>query len=180
MRHGWLLAFAACNGELEEPSLTLEGPVEVRVEKLGPVAGPRALRADGTEPVGVVWTVSDAAVASVHDGAIVALAPGKTQITGTLDHERVEWNLTVDPTVVLGFVSAPVSVTVGQDLELKVEARAGEQLVPAGAVDWSTSNPGVLTVTSGKLHGVSPGTAYISAKRGASEAMAQIEVQAAP
>ena len=73
MRYGWLLACAACNGEPKEPSLTLQGPAEVRVEKLGPVDGPRALRADGTEPTGIVWTVSDSAVATVRDGTVIAL-----------------------------------------------------------------------------------------------------------
>ncbi len=194
MRLGWLPAFAACiaytslvggavlggacTGGPAEPSLTLEGPTEIRVEKLGPVHGPRALRADGTAPSGVVWTVSDGGVAEVRDGAVVALRPGQARVTGTLDAETVAWNLTVDPEVVLGFVDVPASLTVGQELALKVEARAGDQVVPPGVVEWSSSDPAVLTATAGTLHGVAPGIAYVSARHGASEAMAQVEVKA--
>ncbi len=189
MRPGWLPAFAACialplwiggacTDGPEEPSLTLEGPTEIRVEKLGPVDGPRALRADGTAPSGVVWTVSDAGVAAVRDGAVVALGPGQTRVTGTLDAETVGWTLTVDPEVILGFLDVPPTVMVGQDVELKVEARAGEQVVAPGAVEWSTSDPAILTATAGRLRGVAPGVAYVSARRGASEAMAQVEVVA--
>lgn len=185
MRLGWLPAFAACitaacTGAPAEPSLTLEGPTEVRVENLGPVDGPRALRADGTAPTGVVWTVSDSAVAAVRGGTVVALAPGQTRVTGTLEDETVGWTLTVDPLIVLGFVDAPASVAVGQEVELKVEAHAADQPVPAGAVEWSTSDAAILSATGGRVRGVAPGVAYVSARRGASEAMAQIEVVAAP
>lgn len=178
MRHGWLLVFAACTGAPEEPSLTLEGPTEVRVEKLGPVSGPRALRADGTAPEGLVWTVSDMHVAAVRDGRVIALGPGETRIVGTLDDEQVGWTLTVDPAVVLGFSHVPAVVSVGEEAEIGVEARAGDEPVPAGPVDWSSSDPAVLSVAGGKLRGVAPGVAYVTAKRGAAEAMAQVEVRA--
>jgi hypothetical protein len=173
---GWVLAFAACAGGAEEPAITLEGPTDVRVEKLGPVEGPRVLQGDGTEAPGLSWSVSVPSVATVQDGQVVAVGPGKTAIIGTVGRDHVQWTLSVDPTLTLGFVDPPGRVAVGKEVPLVVEARAGTQVVPAGHLDWTTSNPGVLTVVEGQAKGIAVGTAFVSAHRGASEAMVQIEV----
>lgn len=171
------LLLAACQGAPSEPSITLEGPTDVRVERLGPVAGPRALAADGSEARAVVWTVSAPEVAAVTDGQIVATGPGTAQIVGSLGTDEVRWTLTVDPLTTLAVKQAPATLAVGATGTVVLEARAGDQPVPLGDVTWSSSDPAVLTVAAGELRGVAPGSAYVTARRGRSEAMIQVDVQ---
>ncbi len=168
----WWAGLAACDGPPTEPALTLEGPAEVRVDHLGPVASPRVLRADGTEPVAVTWSVADGAIATVQEGGVVALAPGSTDVTGTAGGDHVVYRLTVVPAVVLRFTDPPGTAEIGVKLDLPLEGAAPD-------VAWTTSDPAIAVVANGQLTGVTPGIVYVTARRGTSEALLQVEVKPA-
>src|SRR5689334_11914840 len=103
---GWVIAWvglSACTGSPPEPALTLDGPDQVRVDHLGPVPSPRVLQADGTEPSELAWTAADPSIASVVDGAVVAVGAGSTEVVGQSGDDSVRYTLTVVPAVVLRF-----------------------------------------------------------------------------
>jgi hypothetical protein len=164
-------ALVACTGENPgEPAVTLEGPPEVRVDELGPVPSPRVLRGDGTEAGQVAWTVHDPAIATVRDGSVIATGAGSTQVTGVVGEDRVVYTLHVEPAVVLRFADPPAEARVGETTDLPLEGAVE-------GVEWVSSDPAIATVAGGRLTGVAPGLVYVTARKGASEALLQLEVR---
>lgn len=159
------------------PTLTLDGPTEVHVEKLGPVDGPKPALSDGTAPTGLVWTSSAASVAGVDGDHIVAVGPGQATITGTWQAQTVGWTLHVEPPVTLVIVDPPERVQVGATVPLKVTGRLADGAIPVDALTWTTSDAGLATVDgSGVVSGKAPGTVYITASNGKADAMVELEV----
>lgn len=170
------VGLAACTfGDTRQ--LVLDGPPSVRTDALGPVDGPTAVLSDGSEPEGLVWSLSPDGVATVEAGRVTAVAAGEATITGDWNGQQVSWTLVVDPAVSLSLVAPPSTVPVGQTAQLRVTAKVGDQVVESGAVSWTSSSPEVLAVTeSGEIEARKVGISYIVVKRGASEAMAEIQV----
>lgn len=123
--------------------------------------------ADATDKT-IVWSTSNANVATVNDGHVHAVAPG---------------NATIYVKTADGLVSASCSVTVNRlvvhvtsiaidktSLELNVgdEETLTATVAPANADDksviWSSDNTGVATVANGKVTAVGAGEATITAK----------------
>jgi hypothetical protein len=172
------LALAACGDSRE---LVLDGPAQVTVDKLGPVQGPRVLLSDGTEPEGLVLTVTPEGVATVDGLAVTAAAPGTAAVDASWNGKHVVWNLVVDPRVTLRLVNPPAELAVGARQPMHVEARMGDLAVDPGELVWSSSAPEVAEVdTAGVVVAKAPGTTYVIVKRGTSEAMAQVAVVPAP
>src|SRR5687767_4058527 len=94
-------------GSYQPPELVLDGPEHLRVERLGPVDGPTVRLEDGTEPVGVIWTLSREGVAHVEGDRLVAEGPGEVQVVAEWEDQRVEWTLLVELGTRLGFVHPP-------------------------------------------------------------------------
>lgn len=163
---------AASNGP---EAVTLSGPDEVRVERLGPVEGPRVVTADGLEVPGVRWSASPEEVAHVADGLLVARAAGRATVTARVHEQTLSWTLVVDPATGLQFVEPPSTLRVGDAVQLRLAPRGEPGAVDD--IDWATSDDAVLEVASGRATAVGPGTAWITAKaRSGSRAILQLQV----
>ncbi|MDE6086255.1 MAG: Ig-like domain-containing protein, partial [Muribaculaceae bacterium] len=130
---------------------------------------------DTTNPA-ITWSSDNEEVATVsEDGVVTAIAVGEANITATCGEASATCKVTVNP------VPATAIILSEEMLELEVEATATltAQVVPDEATDktviWSSSNPGVATVSStGLVTAVKDGTAIITAQCG--EATASCEV----
>jgi len=171
-----MLLVGACSTHVAEPALMIEGPSQLRVDKLGPVDGPRIVLDDGSRPDGVEVSVVDLDVAVVEQGRLIAKARGQTQVSAVWSEQEVVWTLVVDPAVTLRLVDVPVYVVTGETAMLKIEARVGQRIVDTGEATWASSDPSVALVGDGVITGQTPGVAFITARMGTSEAMAEIEV----
>ena len=114
------------------------------------------------------WSTSNTAVASVDaNGGVTAVAPGTADIIAAVDGRTGQATLTVTPppvatvTVTLG----AGAISVGQTTQAAAVLRdAAGATLTGRTVTWSTSAPGVATVSLGGLvSGVSAGTATITA-----------------
>lgn len=114
------------------------------------------------------WTTSNAAVASVTDGLIRALAIGTATITATSVGERRTTTVTVVPAAVASVrVLLPTNpMTTGDRQRATAEPldRDGRPL-PGRLVTWTSSNAAVATVdaTLGEITAVAPGTVTVTA-----------------
>jgi hypothetical protein len=163
------------------PTLTLDGPAEVHVQALGPVAAPKAMLSSGEPPAGLVWTSDTLSVAGVEADQITAVGPGKATITGTWQAQTVQWALFVEPPITLVILDPPASVVVGQTVPLRVTGRLSDGAVPVTDVAWKSNDDNLASVDgSGTVTGKAPGTVYITASNGKSEAMIELDVVAAP
>ncbi len=174
------LLLAACGPEeaATNMSLELDGPARVRVDQLGPVVGPRVLLEDGSEPQ-VDWALSPEGVASIQDGAIVAVAPGEVQVTASYAGHEVSWVLIVDPAMVMQIRGAPPELSVGDTLVLEASARVGDTEVDPGAVGWSSSDPELLQVAAdGSATALGIGRVWVTARsRTGAQSMVEIDVK---
>jgi hypothetical protein len=131
----------------------------------------------------IAWTSSDAAKATVSPvGLVTALAAGVVSITATCEGISAPAVITV-PEFVVGVsqidVSPPVgSLLLGQTLQLDaILTDTAGNTVPGRAVTWSSSAPGVATVSAtGLVRGTGSGTATITAAVDLASATATISV----
>lgn len=111
----------------------------------------------------IKWVSSDPSVASVSDGIVWAHKNGKAQITASAGGvTSLPCSVTVDVIHVSG-VSLNITsaeLTEGEELTLTADVQ------PSDAADkdvrWSSSNPGVATVSEGIVTAVAEGTAVIT------------------
>ncbi len=173
----WMLIAAACATEAA-PTLTLQGPAQVRVSASGPVTGgPMAFLSDGSEVEGVEWHAAPTSVAVVRQGVVHAVGPGQADVTGLWEGQEVHWTLVVDAAMVLRFVDAPEGLEVGDEVVLKVEGRSGGRKVEPAALTWSSSDQDVLMVNDGRAIAYQPGVVYVTATDGGSYAQLQLQVR---
>jgi len=110
----------------------------------------------------VTWTTSNAAVATVADGTVTAVAAGIATITATAANgQTATCEVTVtQPVTGVSLNKTRLSITMGSSETLTAT------VAPANASDksvtWTTSNAAVATVTDGIVTGVAPGTATIT------------------
>lgn len=166
------------------PTVTVEGPAELRIDTLGPVDLPAVTLRAGDEVVAEspVWAVDDASVARVDGGRLETLAAGKAQVTASWRGASAAIALVVDPAMTLSFLQPPATVLVGGTAQLLAVGHVGQSpAIVEGAPAYSSSNEAFATVSpAGLLTAVSPGVVYVTAKQGSSEAMVEIEVVAPP
>jgi hypothetical protein len=175
MSWGWLWLAGACSSS--SPTLVLDGPPVVKVDRLGPVQGPKVVLEDGTHPTGVIWSLSREGVAHLQGDQVVAYGPGEVDVVAEWEGARVEWTLVVELATMLTLVDPPSTLKVGESRPVAIQARAGERQLAPAAVEWTVSDPAVLRVDGqGTLVGVGPGVGYVTARVGGAFAMAQIEV----
>lgn len=114
----------------------------------------------------VVWSTSDATVATVNDGVVRAVAPG----SATISVKTADGLVSASCAVTVNRRAIPVaSVSLDKtSLEMLVgdEATLTATVAPADAdvktVSWSSDNTAVATVSDGKVTAVAPGTATIT------------------
>lgn len=143
---------------------------------------------------GVAWNSGDTTVATVSVGGMVHLwKSGSTQITATSAGAVANAPVTVNGGAKAGdgsqpaasaqvgsVVVAPASVTVAQGKTAQVAATVldgGGNTSLASTVTWTSSNPGVATVSStGLATAVAAGAAVITASSGGKSASAHLTV----
>src|SRR5215213_2576008 len=122
--------------------------------------------ADGSILTGrtVTWATSAAAVATV-DGAgnVTALSAGTATITATSEGKSGSTALTVvaaAPVATVEVIPNPATVAIGQSAQLTAVLKAQDATELTGrTVTWSTSDPGIVTVTdAGVISGVAVGS----------------------
>lgn len=115
----------------------------------------------------LLWSSSDATVATVTDGLVEAVAPGEADITVTTEDGgktavcKVVVEAKVYPVTGVSLNKTELTLTEGDNATLT------ETITPANAtnknVTWSSSKPAVATVDqSGKVTAVAPGEATIT------------------
>lgn len=126
----------------------------------------------------VVWESSDSTVASVDSGRVVGKTPGQAVITATAVDGgfcascAVEVKSVPVDSVVISRRSATLAV--GEILQLEAS------VLPANATDksvsWTSSSLGTASVLDGRVSGISPGYAVITAQAGTKTAECEITV----
>ena len=136
--------------------------------------------ADATDKT-VVWSSSNASVATVEDGLVTAVSSGTATITATASGVKAECVVTVSEEI--------ISVSgISLDIE-SLELKTGEtslltaMVEPSGATDktvtWTISDDAVATVDGGLVVAVGVGAAVISAEAGGFTATCTVAVEAA-
>ena len=147
------------------------------------------LPADATNKT-VTWTSSDATVATVKDGVVTGVKAGETKITASAGGKNATVKVTVKVAATSGGETTTIAVTEVKITSTVTEVTAGETITltaevsPADAtnptVTWSSSDTAIATVDStGKVTGVAPGPATITAKAGEKTAAVDVTVKAA-
>ena len=143
------------------------------------------VKPDNATNKGVIWKSSDSSVASVSDGKVAALKPGKATITVKTD----DGGKTATCEVTVNAKVYPVE-SVSLDLTY-IEIEAGNEIIitatvyPSYATNqnliWTSSDTSVATVSGGKIKALKTGLAVIKAKPedGAKAAVCNVKVLSA-
>ena len=155
---------------LSQPSLTL-------VEGDEATLSATVLPADATEP-GITWSTSDASVATVTDGQVKAVAPGKATITAKAGEKEATCAVTVEKKLI-----PATSITLDRT-ELTLLAEESGSLTATvkpsnttDAVTWTSSNPSVASVYSGYVSALQVGETTITAWAGELSATCKVTVE---
>lgn len=113
----------------------------------------------------IVWTTSDAMVATVTGGVVKPVGKGTATITATSADGAKTATTTVNVVILVKKVTldkTKLQIKIGdEDVALTPSITPAE--ASNKAVTWSSSNTGVATVSSdGKVHAVAPGKAVIT------------------
>ena len=121
---------------------------------------------DNADDKTVTWSTSDATIATVDNGVVVALAPGTVTITAAAGGLEAKCVVTVEERfvpvtgVVLNYTEATIAV--GDKLELVATVLPED--ATKQSVTWKSSDKNVASVRRGVVVGVAEGTAIITAK----------------
>ena len=136
-----------------------------------PVAVPRA----------ITWTTSEAAIARVSEGNVVAVGPGTATVTAAAGALKGTSTVTVKipEFAKLGLTPAKTqTLKRGDNLGLKVAALDKKgQKVGGVPVKWKSSDPRVATVSAdGVVHAAKKGSAKVTASASGKSATVQVTV----
>lgn len=123
----------------------------------------------------VVWETSDASVATVNNGVVNAVAQGTAVITATAGSSTAECRITViQPVTGITISSDTASVNVDASINLTTNVTPSNATDPS--VTWESSDTSIAAVSYGKVTGIKPGTATITAKAGDFTASCKVTV----
>ena len=126
----------------------------------------------------VTWSTSNATVATVADGKIVAVAPGSAIITATSGEKSASCAVVVEkkfiPVTTVTLDKTTLELVEGDEATLSATVKPDD--ATDKTVTWSTSNAAVATVADGKVVAVAPGSATITAKAGEKSATCAVTV----
>ena len=124
----------------------------------------------------VTWYSSDASIATVEDGKIIALKLGTATITAKAGDKTATCSITVVPTEVSSIIldKSSASLKVGETVTLI--ATVGPEDATDKTVSWASSDTTVITVSNGVVTAKKLGTATITAKAGDKTATCSITV----
>ncbi len=185
-----LALVAACSGEPVDPD-NLVPVASVTLQPATPVVGVGATAAliatarsgDGTllSDREITFTSSNPSVAAVNgNGVVTAIAAGTTDITATSETRSATVPLSVSDVRVASVTVSPDAADVAVNAERTLAAEAfdaGAAPLPNRVFAWTSSSPGIATVTSvGVVRGIAPGEATITATSEGQSASAGIRV----
>ena len=133
----------------------------------------------------VVWTVKDAAIASVSSaGVVTGLAIGATQVAANVNGHSGIAAITVQKTPVASLVVRPSHVDAVPGLKTQltgVAYDAAQNILSDRAIIWSSSNTAIATIdVNGMVTAVAPGTATLTGTAEGKSDVATITVTQAP
>ena len=117
----------------------------------------------------VIWTSSNNTVATVKNGTVKTLTEGQATLTGTYQDQTITVEVTVVPLLkklITGQKKLVLSPQGSTTLSLMAQYDTGKMTVVTNSAVWTSSKPGVATVTNGKIQAVSKGKTSIVAKWG--------------
>ena len=138
------------------------------------------VKPDNATNKGVSWSSSDPTVASVSEGKVTALKPGKATITVKTDDGgktatcEVTVNAKVYPVESVSLDLTSAELTEGNEITLTATVKPDN--ATNKGVSWSSSDPTVASVSEGKVTALKPGKATITVKTDDSGRTATCEV----
>lgn len=189
---GAVIVSAASEGRTGQATLTVE-PKPVATVELVP-AGEitqevetartlevRARAADGEELAGrpVAWASSDESVAAVDaSGRLEARAVGIATVTATVEGKVAVASVRVVTLVDRVEMDPPAAgVAVGEVVQITARALGSDGVQLNRQIAWASSDPAVAVVSgAGRVTGVSPGSAVITATSQGKSATARVSV----
>jgi len=126
------------------------------------------VKPDNATNKGVSWKSSDPSVASVSEGKVTALKPGKATITVKTDDGgrtatcEVTVNAKVYPVESVSLDRTSAELTEGDEITLA--ATVNPDNATNKGVSWKSSDPSVASVSEGKVTALKPGKATITVK----------------
>lgn len=151
---------AVTSVELNEYKLTLTEGDETTLSA--------TVKPDEATDKAVSWSTSDASVATVSEGKVKTLKPGKVTITAQAGDKSDACEITVEkrfiPVTSVTLNEHTLTLVEGDETTLTAMVKPDDASEPA--VSWSTSDASVATVTDGKVRTLKPGTVTITARAG--------------
>ena len=128
------------------------------------------------------WSAEDSAIATVSgDGLVTARQMGQVQIAASVEGKSGLSLVTVTrtPVATVRLLPANATLTVGGTVTFTVETRdAGGGILTGRPVAWTSSNPAVATVTSGRVNALAAGASIIAAESEGKSGLASVNVTA--
>ena len=128
----------------------------------------------------VTWSTSDASVATVTNGVVVAVKVGSATITAKAGEKTATCSITVVPTAVTSITLDKTSATLKVGGSVVLSATVNPNDATDKTVTWSSSDASVASVSNGVVTANKIGTATITAKAGDKTATCEITVEATP
>lgn len=117
----------------------------------------------------IIWSSSDKTIVSVNNGKITAVASGSATITATTNNGKTDTcKVTVTNTkpeiiAVTGIALDKNNVTLDIGESVTLAATVTPENATNKTVTWRSSNTSIVTVNSGKITAIAPGSAVITA-----------------
>ena len=152
---------ATCDVSVYVPLLEIELNSDAAVLQPGETLQLTAMPNEGAVMESVAYTSDNAAVATVDNGLITAVAPGTAVITVTSGDISAKCTVTVKYAVVIP--AAERKVYAGETLQMEYAYQFAD-VTPLGSAVWSVSDARIATVdpATGLLTGVSKGTVQVT------------------
>ena len=124
----------------------------------------------------VTWTTSDAAIATVNDGTVKAVAAGSATITAKAGEKSATCTVTVAQPLTYTVTLSKTTLTLDVGDEETLTATVTPNNATDKTVTWTTSDAAIATVNDGTVKAVAAGSATITAKAGEKSATCTVTV----